>query len=355
MRNKISWLSLGPAVGVALLVCACGGGSSASRDYDWTGVDAVLDARALPRYAFQITVDDEVVYERKSAGAPFQPVFLIASASKALASAALLTLVRDGKLDLDEPVSTYIGNEIEWPGAKQSITTRMLLNHTSGLESEEGCLNNTAGDLKNCVQAIANSRLESVPGMKFSYGGASYQVAGLIAQVLSGLPFDEFFQSTVAGPLGMDSTHFPGTNPRVAGGATSTASDYLKFLQMVLHEGEVDGTVVLAPGDARSLRTSQIGDLNRSELPPGADEDTFEGYTFGWWTSTTEVLLGLSDGPEISDPGVLGTVPWLDFDRRYAAILLTEEGVETGTEIWNELRPLILSELSGKPVPSQEP
>ncbi|MGQ0502918.1 MAG: serine hydrolase domain-containing protein [Panacagrimonas sp.] len=357
MRNKSSWLTPGPAVGVALLVCACGGGGggSSSRDYDWTAVDAVLDARALPKYAFQITVDDEVVYERRTAGSGLEPIFPIASASKALASAALLTLVRDGKLDLDLPVSTYIGDVVEWPRAKEDITTRMLLNHTSGLQTENDCLLDINGDLTECVQAIADSRLEAIPGAKFSYGGASYQVAGLIAEVISEQPFNEFFQSAIAAPLGMDATLFDGTNPRIAGGARSTASDYLRFMQMVLHEGEVDGTVVLAPEQARALRTSQIGDLTRAELPPGADEDTFEGYTFGWWTSTTDVLLGLSDGPEISDPGVFGTVPWLDFDRRYAAILLSEEGVETGTEIWNELRPLILSQLSGKPIPSPDP
>ncbi|MGQ0698904.1 MAG: serine hydrolase domain-containing protein [Panacagrimonas sp.] len=350
------------AMGVLLALSACGGGggsrSGSDPELDFSGVDAVLDARALQRYAFQISLDGDVVYERRSAGDELRPTFLIASASKALAAAALLTLVRDDGtgLNLDAPVSTYIGNVIDWPQGKAAITTRMLLNHTSGLETENDCLADNMGDFRACVQAIADSRLEAVPGTEFSYGGASYQVAGLVAEVISGMPFDAFFQASIASPVGMSSTQFIGSNPRIAGGAVSTASDYLAFMQMVMDAGLVGDTEIIAPELAMLLRSSQTGQLRQRELPPGAGDTTsFAGYSFGWWTSTREVLIGLSRGPEISDPGVLGTVPWMDFDRRYSAILLTEDGVKTGIEIWDELRPQILVQLVDRPSPPASP
>lgn len=324
----------------------------AAVDYDWTALQAELDSlipeAVVDAYVFELRVDDVTVF--RSNGGDLQPdsAVFVASASKALASAALLTLVRDGLLDLDKPVATYLEPEIDWPPLKSAITTRMLLNHTSGLATDIDCISDPASDLRECVQSIADAPLQSVPGNAFAYGGNSYQVAGLIAEILSGQSFNTFFIERLADPLDMPQTRFFGTNPRVAGGATTSAPDYLRFMQMLLSEGRVGDEPFLPQALAREVRSSQIQGRPRRQLPPGASA-FFDGYALGWWHTRSNALQGLSDGPEISDPGLFGTVPWMDFDRRYAAILLLRsEGVVVGVQIWDDLRPLILAQLAGQ-------
>ena len=323
------------------------GVSVATRTYDWTPVADLLASQvpaAVEGYVFQLAVDGVTVFSTAGGNLQTDSEVLIASASKALTSIALLTLVRDGLLALDQPVASILGEVIDWPPDKAAITTRMLLNHTSGMAADEPCLDDVLIDLRNCVQTIARLPLRFEPGTRFSYGANSYQVAGLVAEVLTGQSFTDLFAARVAQPLDLDSLRFVGLNPRLAGGAISNAADYLRFSQMVLARGRVGETQFLPEALVSTLRTSQIGDVLRMELPPGAN---FEGYALGWWISPQARLGSLSQGPEISVPGAFGTIPWLDDDRRYTAILLLRDEVQTGIELWNSLRPLILEQLAG--------
>lgn len=325
--------------------------SVATAGYDWRALEAELDALVpdtVSSYVFELRVDDATVFRRSAGLLNAQSSVFIASASKALASAAMLTLVRDGLLDLDEPVGPYLDGIIDWPADKARITTRMLLNHTSGLARDNACIEQTGTTLEACAQIIADLPLRHAPGEGFAYGGNSYQVAGLIAEVLSEQRFNAFFRTRLALPLGMTQTgFFIGDNPRVAGGATSSAPDYLRFMQMLLDDGRVDDAEFLPAELARQVRSSQIGGLTRDELPPGAGL-FFDGYGLGWWHTRPDALENLSAGPEISDPGLLGTVPWIDFDRRYTAILLLDnESALVGVGTWDRLRPLILAQLAG--------
>ena len=324
--------------------------SVATASFDWTALQSALDAMTpdpIDDYVFQLRVDNVTVFSSHAGDLQPNSAIFVASASKALAATAMLTLVRDGLLDLDEPVGTYLDTVVDWPDDKADITTRMLLNHTSGLSNDLACIADPESDLRGCVQIIADTPLDSVPGRTFSYGGNSYQVAGLVAEILSGLDFNGFFVQQVALPLDMPQTRFFGTNPRVAGGATTSAPDYLSFMQMLLDEGRVGGQAFLPVELARQVQSSQIRRLPRRQLPPGAGA-YFDGYALGWWHTRDNALGNLSKGPEISDPGLFGTVPWMDFDQRYTAILLLrDEGVNVGVQTWEELRPLILQQLSG--------
>lgn len=318
--------------------------------YDWSALQAELDTLVPDRvdaYVFELRVDDVTVFRSSAGGLSANSAVFVASASKALASAALLTLVRDGELDLDQPVATYLQGAIDWPADKAAITTRMLLNHTSGLARDNACIEQTNTTLTECAQIIADLPLRSTPGESFAYGGNGYQIAGLVAEILSGQRFNQFFQQRLAQPLDMQQTAFFGTNPRVAGGATSSAPDYLRFMQMLLGEGRVGDIQFLPTALAQQVQTNQIQALPRDDLPPGAG-GFFDGYSLGWWLTRPDALQNLSTGPEISDPGLFGTVPWMDFGRRYAAVLLLEdESALIGVLAWDRLRPIILAQLAG--------
>ncbi|MGQ0618527.1 MAG: serine hydrolase domain-containing protein [Panacagrimonas sp.] len=325
--------------------------SIATLTYDWTALDRVFESRVpstIEGYVFKLMIDGVPVFRRAGGRLAEDSRVFIASASKALASMALLTLVRDGALDLDRPIAEYLGED--WPDDKVDVTTRMLLNHTSGLAIDDPCLDNPLVSLETCAMTIAAKPLQFPPGSAFTYGANSYQVAGWVAERLSGQPFAEFFQRAVAEPLGMANTVFEDRNPRLAGGAQSNADDYLRFTRMILLDGRGPQRQAFLPPDlVATLRESQIDGLRRIELPPGANAN-FNGYSLGWWLSRPGQLGGLSQGPEISDPGVFGTVPWIDFDRRYSAVLLLLESEATvGIALWDDLRVPILEQLAAQP------
>ncbi len=100
-----------------------------------------------------------------------------------------------------------------------------------------------------------------------------------------------------------------------------------------------------------SLRISATISSDNSRRPPwtpSLDRDLYPGYAFGWWFSDPALHPG-SPGPEFSDPGALGTVPWIDLGRDYGAVVLLVDGPQAGLDLWNTLRPLILRGLDEAP------
>ncbi len=331
----------------ALMACSLQGSDEIQPTYDWTALAESLDNSVGPGeeqvtgYSFALNVDGRTVFERAGGDTTQDAVIPIASASKAPAATAVMTLEREGLVDLDAPVSSYLGDAVAWPPAKAGITLRMLLNHTSGLPMSSPCLDDTATTtLEQCVAEIAGMQLDFLPGTQFGYSAAGYQVAGHVAERVTGKAWATLFRERVSGPLHMDSFSYGETeNPRIAGGAVSNAADYLRFSQMVLGGGKP----VLTSVQVQSLQHSQVEGLPVFFTPAPAGANLV-GYSLGWWLSAPANHPG-SAGPEISDPGVLGSTPWIDFGERYTAVLLINGSPEKGQAIWNAARAAILAEL----------
>src|SRR5262249_15255697 len=133
-------------------------------------------------------------------------VIPIASASKWLTSATLMTLVDEGRLTLDTPVATVL--PAFRSGAKQRILVRHLLSHTSGLVADP-CIGDPSTTTTACTARIASGPAPvTTPGKHFSYSGVGYEVVGRIIEVLTGQSFEDAFQSRIAAPLGMTETRF---------------------------------------------------------------------------------------------------------------------------------------------------
>ena len=294
-------------------------------------------------YSFALNVEGRTVFTRAGGDMTLDSAIPIASASKAPAAAAILTLEREGLVNLDEPVSSYLGDAVSWPLAKSLITLRMLLNHSSGLPMSSPCLDDSnAMPLQQCVAEIAQAPLDFLPGTQFGYSAAGYQVAGLVAERVTGKDWNTLFGERVTGPLRMASFSYGETeNPRVAGGAVSNVLDYLSFSQAILD----GGAPLLSKAQGQALRSSQVDGLPIFFTPAPAGA-RLEGYSQGWWISATENHPG-SAGPELSDPGLLGSTPWIDFDQHYTAVLLINGTPEKGLAIWTASREKILEGLSG--------
>jgi len=146
-------------------------------------------------------------------------VFQVGSISKPVAAWVVMTLVRDGKLELDQPVSKYLSR---WSIPESifdadEITLRRLLSHTAGLRlhgysgfAESTALPSLEESLSGITHGAGKVALFQPPGVGFSYSGGGYTLIQLLVEEVSGLSFSDYASASVLAPLGMnDSSYTP--------------------------------------------------------------------------------------------------------------------------------------------------
>ncbi|HVR31038.1 MAG TPA: serine hydrolase domain-containing protein [Thermoanaerobaculia bacterium] len=242
-------------------------------------------------------------------------IFRIYSMTKPIAGVALMTLYDEGKFQLDDPVGKYIPELANLKVAKEDgpdgnpvvedahhpMTIRELVSHSGGLtygffsRSQVDSLYQQANildrdsTLKEFVGKLGKIPLRQQPGTQWHYS-VSVDVQGYLVEVLSGQPFDQFLEERVFAPLGMKDTAFWVPEEKAArfsplyvpdkdgklvsqgrdefstppkffsggGGMVSTAMDYLRFCQMLLNGGELDGVRILEPETVALMHTNQL-------------------------------------------------------------------------------------------------
>lgn len=260
-----------------------------------------------------------------AAGTPMQPdtLFWVASQTKPFTATALMMLVDEGKVNVDDSVEKYLPTfkgqmRVTARGAEYAlltrpvhpITVRNLLNHTSGLPYGSA-LEGTALDalpLAVAVGSYAMTPLNFEPDSQYSYANAGLNTAGRIVEVASGVPYADFLRTRLLEPLGLrDTTFWPeaGQIARLAtvygqaaagdplrefpinvlrtpfddrqnryavpaAGLFSTAGDCARFCRMILRGGELDGRRYLS----EAAVTQMTGRQTPEKLPVS--------YGFGW-------------------------------------------------------------------------
>jgi CubicO group peptidase (beta-lactamase class C family) len=256
-------------------------------------------------------------------------IFRIYSMSKPITSVAAMMLYEQSKLKLDDPISKYIP---EFKGLKvysesgkhdaqlREMSVRDLFRHTSGLTY--GYFGNTAVDkmyrangvlnqkssLQDMINKLSGIPLLYQPGTKWHYS-VSTDVLGYLVQKVSGQSLNEFFRQNIFEPLDMNDTAFyvpnekanrfaacygPGQNGGLkivdeptesryltqanlfsgGGGLVSTARDYMRFSQMLLNKGQLDGK--------RLLRSETIEMMTSNQLPDTVKRGGGEGFGLGF-------------------------------------------------------------------------
>lgn len=149
-------------------------------------------------------------------------VFRIGSLSKQFIATAVMMLVEEGKIGLDDPVSKYLDGT---PKSWQKITIRHLLTHTSGIpdfNNEDIRVQDGPGDYDHRVlNALAKRRLHFAPGEEWRYSNSNYHLLGMIIQEITGEPYADFLSERIFKPLGMARTtiyDIGGTYPELASG-----------------------------------------------------------------------------------------------------------------------------------------
>jgi CubicO group peptidase (beta-lactamase class C family) len=254
-------------------------------------------------------------------------LFWIASMSKAITATAMMMLVDEGRVRLDDPVEKYIPEFKTLKVAQKDgtlappshpIQIHELLSHTSGLRflnaADKGVIDSVP--LAQSVQNDLKEPLLYDPGTSYVYSNEGIDTAGLIVQLVSGEPFEEFLKERLFIPLGMvDTTFFPtpaqlkrlaksytatkdksgmeelpihflkypldgpDRYPAPGGGLFSTAHDVARFCQMLDNGGTLEGKTYLSTEAVRKMTVRETGPLVKKDY--GFGLNATDGATFG--------------------------------------------------------------------------
>jgi len=303
-------------------------------------------------------------------------IFRIASMTKAVTSVAVMQLVEQGRVGLDDDVGAYVprlarpqvissvdektGTIVTRP-ASRPITIRQLLTHTSGIGYSWSDHRLAIAQRKIGAANDTELPLVNEPGAQWTYG-AGTRVIGEVIERVTAQRIDAYLESRIFVPLGMRDTHYtvpPEKYSRVVtvhqkannaitetqnptplpvsirgdGGLFSTAADYGRFVQMILNGGQLGGVRILDEATVAEMSTNQTGaikvrlqpiaDVLRSRpYPLGAGQDVW-GLGFQIAAPTTPSPLMRSPG-SLSWAGINNTYYWIDPRKQVGAVILMQ-------------------------------
>jgi CubicO group peptidase (beta-lactamase class C family) len=319
---------------------AQGSADTARTDAIETYLQSLAGSHTFAGAVVLVATRDRVVYVKAvgyrdlAAKAPMEPndLFWIASTSKPMTATALMMLVDEGKVNLDDPVEKYLPEfhgqmvSVAQPGtgsaasepvlvpASHPILVREILSHTSGLPFKSKAQPRALDTLplKDQVRSFAAEPLKFQPFTDYSYSNEGLNTAARIIEVVSGMPYEQFMQQRLFDPLGMtDTTFWPSAEqisrlataykyddkarelvampidqltyplndrqhryPMPAGGLFSTAEDVSKFCRMILNGGTLNGRRYISATALREMTSVENGGLGGSD------------YGFGWAVSS---------------------------------------------------------------------
>lgn len=249
----------------------------------------------------------------------------IGYSSQWLTAALVLIAVDEGKISLDDKVARYIPVYASY--MKSYLTIRHCLSHFTGIQAEQPKAlkifeKKKFASLEEEVAEYAKKHIQNNPGEVFRYNNMGLDIAARILEIVYKKNFDMVAQQKLFRPMGMRQTTFSTLDGSVvdpSGGARSSASDFIRFLTMLLNNGVYKGQRILSDGSVHELRkihtTSQLI-KQAPELAKGFQ------YALGSWAVEEN---GNKEASVLTAPSLGGTFPLIDFCRGYAFIYLQKE------------------------------
>lgn len=287
--------------------------------------------------------DDTLAYKKEMGDFTSKTQAPIASCSKWLTAALVMTFVDEGKISLDDKVAKWLPEFERYN--KNYITIRHCLAHLTGIEDEGKLLKKLLqrkkfASLEEEVNAFAAREIRVNAGEDFWYGNVGLNTAGRVLEVISRRKFDALIKQRLFNPLEMRRTTFTtpdagAVNP--SGGALSTPDDYMQFLVMLLNKGKYKGKQVLSEASVNTLMQVQTKPSLMSYVPPAANGGF--NYTLGSWAIEEKG----GKATVLASPGLFGTWPMVDFCRGYAYLVFVKKlsGGEEKAEAHMELKKTI--------------
>ncbi|MFT7838723.1 serine hydrolase domain-containing protein [Saccharothrix sp. BKS2] len=249
----------------------------------------------LPGLSAVVTRGDRVVhaagYGHDSEGNPVtaDTPMRVASLSKSFTALAVMTLVEDGRIALDEPVAEQLPGFTMADPRYGRVTVRHLLNQTSGFSDTTVDVDALAGSssLAAYVTGLAGQSLAADPGTRYRYCNANYEVAARLVEVASGRGFAEYLRSEVFGPLGMDRSGVSSAEVRPVDGHLSLFGVWLPRAELPgFHASGGGGGVVTTASDLGRWLASQTGHgvplVSADGLRALHTPSSVAGYAMGW-------------------------------------------------------------------------
>ncbi|KPU58458.1 serine hydrolase domain-containing protein [Bacillus wiedmannii] len=272
----------------------------------------------------------------------------IGSVSKMYATAAVMKLVDEGKVDLDAPVVNYVPDFKMKDGRYKRITPRMLLNHSSGLQGStlsNAFLFNDNDTYSHdfLLQQLSNQSLKADPGAFSVYCNDGFTLAEILVERVSGMSFTEFLQQRFTEPLKMNHTktpqdkwrdekraglYFPAYQGQLpiesvnvigTGGVSSTAEDMVRFSQLFMGQGKG----ILSDKVVKAMEQEEY----KKGMWPG-DGDNIFNYGLGWdsvklYPFSEYGIKGLAKGGDTAlQHAILVVLP----EQKMAAAVLSSGG-----------------------------
>ncbi|MGC4107422.1 MAG: serine hydrolase domain-containing protein [Thermomicrobiales bacterium] len=295
----------------------------------------------------------------------------IGSISKIFTTTLAMTLVDEGKLDLDEPLVTYVPDfDLQDKAARDRITLRHIFSHSAGFEGD------TFEEYGRGDEAVAKAVAEFPklrqwfqPGQLFSYNNNGFILAALAMQNVTGETFEDLMQKRVFTPLKLENTVYYAENaityphsvgylvsqradgPKLAkqysfprqiaapGGIIATSRDQIRFAQMHIAKGELDGVRIISEKLATLMQTPFINSW-----------DQYTSFGQGWYiTEYPGLKLIMHGGTTIGFNAMLRIAP----ERNFAISVLTNGDV--GSRAYEQIIEWALKFYLGFEVPKSVP
>ncbi len=358
-----------PAILALPFLAGCGGDLSPADPFQEI-VSEARETAGSPGLSAAVAVEGEIIWAGASGladvenqvPATAESVYRIASISKPIAATAIMQLVEQGQLDLDDPVQMWLP---AFPEKEHPVTIRHLLTHTSGIRHYNPGEMDMKEHFNTVVEGIAifaDDPLLFEPGTEYSYSTYAYNMLAGVVESVSGQSFDGYLRQSVWGPAGMRNTHLEHQGPLVphrvrqyvkvdspelvenapfadlsikwaGGGMISTAPDLVRFALAM------DARTLIAAATHEEMTT-------RYRLANG----TLSDYALGWRITDDEAGTWVAH----SGGATGGTTYLLRLPERGLAVALTAN-VQSGTGLPDAARRLADLALSGARPPLSNP
>jgi dihydroorotase/N-acyl-D-amino-acid deacylase len=339
-RLAMRFLLFGLAVMVTAVAPRVAGAPAPGLDGLDDFVTATMEAWQVPGLALAVVRDDEVIHikgyglrdrEQQLAVTP-RTLFPVASISKSFTVTGLAMLADAGKLDWDQPARALVPEfQLKDPVASDRATTRDLVTHRTGLPRHDGVWYRSRGSRLAAVEVLRHLEPSRDFRAFWQYNNLMYLAAGVVAERVSGRPWEELTRTRILGPLGMTASRFLSDQPDrssdfakpygksgtavrrlpfyhddalgPAGGVVSNAEDLVRYLRFHMNKGRWEGTpllsekaaeamqapqMVIAESEVQPLYSTRYAELGDSSYGMGFFLTTYRGHKLVWHSGSLD-------------------------------------------------------------------
>ena len=264
-------------------------------------------------------------------------VFRLGSITKQFTAAAIMMLVEEGKVALDDPLTKFLP---DYPEAGKSVRVEHLLTHTSGIVSYTSIPGYMATEVmnelsvENLVAVFKDLPVEFAPGERFAYNNSGYVLLGAIIESVSGMSYEVFIQQRIFEPLGMKSSYYGNHArivPRRVSGYGGAPGEYENAPYLSMTQPYAAGSLLSTVEDMQRWNTALFGgkvvseaSLKKMITPYELTDGNSTGYGYGLGVADVRGNLSITHGGGIHGFSTSGL--YLPERQIYVAVLSNNTG-----------------------------